>query len=266
MIKVRDIKIGEGAPLAFILGPCVMESEEIVLETAQRLVETIETPFIFKSSFDKANRSSINSFRGPGIEKGLSILKKVKETFNVPVTTDIHYPEQAVIVSEVVDIIQIPAFLCRQTDLLVAACETGLPVHIKKGQFVSPDNMRHVVKKASFEGTSNVLLTERGTCFGYNNLTVDMRSIPIMQKFAPVCFDATHSLQLPGSLENSTGGERQFIPTLAKAAVAAGANAIYMETHPSPEKAKCDATTQWPLHQLPSLIHQLIALDNHLRS
>ena len=266
MIKVREIEIGEGNPLAFILGPCVIESEEMVLEIAHALVENVQYPFIFKSSFDKANRSSINSFRGPGLEKGLSILAHIKEKFNIPVTTDIHYPEQAKPASEVVDLIQIPAFLCRQTDLLVAAGKTGLPVNIKKGQFVSPENMRHVVKKTSFQGNTQILLTERGSSFGYNNLTVDMRSIPIMQKFAPVCFDATHSVQLPGSLEESSGGERQFIPTLAKAAVAAGADAVFMEVHPSPEKAKCDGATQWPFHQLPPLIDQLMALGRHLRS
>ncbi len=261
MIKINDIKIGKGNPLVFILGPCVMESESLVLECAERLKEICPYPFIFKSSFDKANRSSINSFRGPGLEKGLTILQKVKTQFNLPVTTDIHLPEQAKPAAEVIDLIQIPAFLCRQTDLILESAKTGKPLNVKKGQFVAPHDMNQVVFKVKEMNNPNLILTERGFSFGYNNLVCDMRGIPIMKGFGvPVCFDASHSVQLPGGLGHASSGDRTFIPTLAKAAIAAGADLIFIETHPNPDLAKSDSKSQWPLENLRSLLDLLYEL------
>lgn len=266
MIKIKNLLVEPGGPLTFILGPCMIESEELAMQTAEILKEKCPHPFIYKSSFDKANRSSIHSDRGPGIDKGLRILEKVKTTFDLPITTDIHLPEQAQSVAEVVDLIQIPAFLCRQTDLLVAAANTGLPLHIKKGQFVSPFEMQHVVEKVREAGCHSLFLTDRGTFFGYNNLVSDMRCIPIMKSFGvPVCFDATHSLQLPGKEGQYSGGERQFLPYLARAAVAAGADLIFMETHPQPDRAKCDKATQVPLAELFPLLDALVHLHNEVR-
>lgn len=242
-IKLRDFEIG-GDKLTIIAGPCAAESQEILDETAKGLKEITKKlgiNFIFKSSFDKANRSSIYSYRGPGLDKGLEMLQSVKDKFDIPIVTDIHTPDQAEPVSKVVDMLQIPAFLCRQTDLLVAAAKTGKIVNIKKGQFLAPEQMGQLVKKVEDSGNNNILLTDRGCSFGYNNLVVDFRAIPIMQTFGyPVVFDATHSVQLPGAQGTCSGGDRRFVPTLAKAAVAAGANALFFEVHPDPDKAKCD--------------------------
>ncbi len=242
-IKLRDFEIG-GDKLTILAGPCAIESQEILDETAAGLKEITKKlgiNYVFKSSFDKANRSSITSFRGPGLEKGLEMLAKVKEKYDLPIVTDIHTPEQAARVAEVADILQIPAFLCRQTDLLVAAAKTGKIVNIKKGQFLSPDQMKTLIKKVEDSGNTNILVTDRGTSFGYNNLVVDFRGIPIMQTFGyPVVFDATHSVQLPGANGASSGGDRRFVPYLAKAAMAVGANSLFFEVHPEPDKALCD--------------------------
>lgn len=242
-IKLRDFEIG-GDKLTILAGPCAIESQEILDETAAGLKEITKKlgiNYVFKSSFDKANRSSITSFRGPGLEKGLEMLAKVKEKYDLPIVTDIHTPEQAARVAEVADILQIPAFLCRQTDLLVAAAKTGKNVNIKKGQFLSPDQMKTLIKKVEDSGNTNILVTDRGTSFGYNNLVVDFRGIPIMQTFGyPVVFDATHSVQLPGANGASSGGDRRFVPYLAKAAMAVGANSLFFEVHPEPDKALCD--------------------------
>ena len=243
IIKLRDFEIG-GDKLTIIAGPCAAESQEILDETAKGLKEITKKlgiNFIFKASFDKANRSSIYSYRGPGLEKGLEMLQAVKDKFDIPIVTDIHTPDQAEPVSEVVDILQIPAFLCRQTDLLVAAAKTGKIVNVKKGQFLAPEQMGNIVKKLEECRNNQILLTERGSSFGYNNLVVDYRGIPIMQSFGyPVVFDATHSVQLPGANGTSSGGDRRYVPVLAKAAVAAGVNALFFEVHPDPEKAKSD--------------------------
>lgn len=242
-IKLRDFEIG-GDKLTILAGPCAAESQEILNETAKGLKEIttkLGINFVFKSSFDKANRSSINSYRGPGLEKGLEMLQNVKEKFDVPIVTDIHTPDQAEPTAKVADIIQIPAFLCRQTDLLVAAAKTGKIVNIKKGQFLAPEQMGSLVKKVEDSGNHNILLTDRGCTFGYNNLVVDYRAIPIMQSFGyPVVFDATHSVQLPGAQGTCSGGDRRFVPTLAKAAMAAGANVLFFEVHPDPDKGLCD--------------------------
>lgn len=242
-IKLRDFEIG-GDKLTILAGPCAIESQEILDETAKGLKEITKDlgiNFVFKSSFDKANRSSITSFRGPGLEKGLKMLQEVKDKYDVPIVTDIHTPEQAEIAAEVADIIQIPAFLCRQTDLLVAAAKTGKIVNIKKGQFLAPEQMGSLVKKVEDSGNTNIMLTDRGSSFGYNNLVTDFRGIPIMQSFGyPVVFDATHSVQLPGANGNCSGGDRRFVPVLAKAAMAVGANVLFFEVHPEPEKALCD--------------------------
>lgn len=242
-IKLRDFEIG-GDKLTILAGPCAIESQEILNETAAGLKEITKKlgiNYVFKSSFDKANRSSITSFRGPGLEKGLEMLAQVKEKYDLPIVTDIHTPEQAARVAEVADILQIPAFLCRQTDLLVAAAKTGKIINIKKGQFLAPEQMGSLIKKVEDSGNSNILITDRGTSFGYNNLVVDFRGIPIMQNFGyPVVFDATHSVQLPGANGTSSGGDRRFVPYLAKAAMAVGANSLFFEVHPSPDKALCD--------------------------
>lgn len=249
-IKLRDFEIG-GDKLTIIAGPCAAESQEIIDETAKGLKEItkkLDINFIFKSSFDKANRSSIYSYRGPGLDKGLEMLQSVKDKFDLPIVTDIHTPDQAEPVSKVADILQIPAFLCRQTDLLVAAANTGKIVNVKKGQFLAPEQMSNIVKKLEECKNNQILLTERGSSFGYNNLVVDYRGIPIMQSFGyPVVFDATHSVQLPGAKGTSSGGDRRYVPVLAKAAVAAGVNALFFEVHPDPENAKSDGPNMIPL-------------------
>ncbi len=257
-VKLRDFEIG-GDKLTIIAGPCAAESQEILDVTAKGLKEItkkLDINFVFKSSFDKANRSSIYSYRGPGLEKGLEMLQAVKEKFDVPIVTDIHTPDQAEPVSKVADILQIPAFLCRQTDLLVAAAKTGKIVNIKKGQFLAPEQMGTLVKKVEEAGNNKILLTDRGCSFGYNNLVVDFRAVPIMQTFEyPVVFDATHSVQLPGAQGVCSGGDRRFVPTLAKAAMAAGANALFFEVHPDPDKAKCDGPNMIPLDKAEELFH-----------
>ncbi len=260
-VQVRNFIIGEKQPLTVICGPCVIESEEFTLKAARDLQELFSHfpfQFIFKASYDKANRSSIHSFRGPGLDVGLKILKKIQEEFDLPLLTDIHSPEEAALVGNVCDMIQIPAFLCRQTDLLVAAAQTSAAINVKKGQFLSPWDVKNIVEKFKECGQNRVLLTDRGTSFGYNNLVSDMRAIPIMQGFGfPVCFDASHSTQLPGGLGTSSGGQREFIPTLAKAAIAAGANALYIEAHPNPSSAKSDAATVMPYGDLKTLLSQI---------
>lgn len=253
IVSVGTIEFGKD-PMPLIGGPCVIESLEHSLKMAssiKEIAEKIGFPFVFKSSFDKANRTSIHSYRGLGFEKGLEILSKVKSEFDVPILTDIHNAEQAKPASEVADILQIPAFLCRQTDLLIAAAKTQSVVNVKKGQFLSPWDAKNIVEKLKESGTNKILLTERGHQFGYNNLVSDMRSIPIMQKFDyPVIFDATHSAQLPGGNGDGTSGMREFIPVVARAAVAAGTDAIFMEIHDNVDEAKSDASTQWPLNKL----------------
>lgn len=263
-VPVKDFWIGKGEKLVVMCGPCVIESEEHTLNSAKELKRIFASkgiPLIFKSSYDKANRSSFHSFRGPGIEEGLRILEKVKNEFDLPVVTDVHSPEEATMAGAVVDCVQIPAFLCRQTDLIYAAGKTGAVVSVKKGQFLAPLDMRNVVEKVHSSGNDKVLLVERGTTFGYNNLVCDMRSIPMMQSLGvPVVFDATHAVQLPGGLGTSSGGERQYIAPLAKAAVAAGANCLFMEAHPDPEHAKSDKASVLDFKALPALLDQLLKI------
>ena len=270
---MRDIKVGNVIfgkdNLGIIAGPCVIENRDHSLEMSYAIKEVSEDvgiPIIFKSSFDKANRTSIKSFRGPGIQEGMRILSDVKTETGLKVLTDIHSPDQADLVSDVVDIIQIPAFLSRQTDLLTAAAKTGKPINIKKGQFLAPWDVEHIVKKMEESGSQNILLTDRGTQFGYNNLVADMRAIPLMKKFGyPVIFDATHSAQLPGGSGGYSSGMRDMIPTLARAAVAAGCNGVFMEVHNNVNKAKSDAATQWPLDNLATLLIELKKIHNSLR-
>ncbi len=269
---MRDIKVGDVIfgkdNLGMIAGPCVIENRDHSLEMSYAIKEVsddVGIPIIFKSSFDKANRTSIKSFRGPGIEEGMRILSDVKTETGLKVLTDIHSPDQAGLVSDVVDIIQIPAFLSRQTDLLIAAAKTGKPINIKKGQFLAPWDVEHIVKKMEESGSQNILLTDRGTQFGYNNLVADMRAIPLMKQFGyPVIFDATHSAQLPGGSGGHSSGMRDMIPTLARAAVAAGCNGVFMEVHNNVDKAKSDAATQWPLDKLASLLIELKKIHNSL--
>lgn len=251
----------------FILaGPCVLESFELALDVAHAVAEAARAAglfAVFKSSWDKANRSSGESFRGPGLARGMEWLARIKEATGLPVVTDIHLPEQAAVAAEVADIVQIPAFLCRQTDILLAAAATGRVVNVKKGQFVAPWDMAPVRDKLFAAGNPHVLLTERGSTFGYNNLVVDFRSIPVMRDLGlPVVFDATHSVQLPGGQGTCSGGERRHVPTLARAAVAAGADGVFMECHPDPDKALCDGPNSWPTDRLPGLLRELAALWN----
>lgn len=264
-ISVGNIKIGGDRPLVLVAGPCVIENEAATLRCAERLMTIcngVSIPLIFKASYDKANRTSVNSFRGPGLKDGLKILKKVKESLGVPVISDIHSIEQVEPAAEVLDVIQIPAFLCRQTDLLVAAASSGRVVNIKKGQFLAPWDMENVVGKAVSTGNDNVILTERGVSFGYNNLVSDMRSFPILRQFGyPVIFDATHSVQLPGGLGGSSGGQREFVEYLGRAAVATGIDGIFMEVHEDPEKALCDGPNSVKLDDLPLLLKKLKAID-----
>ena len=262
-VSVGPVSFDESS-FGLIAGPCVIESRDHALKmstTIQNIAEKVGIPVIYKSSFDKANRTSISSFRGPGLEDGLAILSDVKAETGLPVITDIHEASQAGTVAEAVDILQIPAFLSRQTDLLVAAAKTGKAVNVKKGQFLSPWDMGNVVRKLSESGCENILLTDRGTQFGYNNLVADMRAIPLMQQHGyPVIFDATHSAQNPGMKGGKTGGFREYIPTLAKAAVAAGCDGLFLEVHDNVEEAKSDADTQWPLDQLESLLRSVKAI------
>ncbi len=247
-----------------IAGPCVLESEDLALRTAaflRRTADRLGLTLVFKSSFDKANRTSLTSYRGPGMEEGLRVLAKVKAETGLPVITDIHQPEQAVPVAEVADCLQIPAFLCRQTDLLAAAARTGRIVNVKKGQFLAPWDMKNAVDKVRQAGNDRIWLTERGNSFGYNNLVVDMRSIAVMGGFGvPVVFDATHSVQLPGGLGKASGGQREFVPVLARAAVAAGAAGLFMEVHPAPDQALCDGPNSLPLDTVEPLLREIQAL------
>ena len=262
-IKITNtLSVGGDSKLALIAGPCVIESEELVLKTAEKLKEItqrVDIPLIFKSSFDKANRSSINSFRGVGLEKGLEILQKVKNRMSLPVLSDIHEPQQANAAAEVLDVIQIPAFLCRQTELLLAAAKTGKPVNVKKGQFMSPREMKNVVVKIEQCGNKNILLTERGVSFGYNNLVVDMRSLPIMRSLGyPVVFDATHSVQLPGGAGDKSTGEKEFVPSLMRGAAAVGIDLLFMEVHPDPDHALSDGPNMVLLDQLDPILKMVL--------
>ncbi|MCS5708381.1 3-deoxy-8-phosphooctulonate synthase [Candidatus Berkiella cookevillensis] len=264
-MNICGFNIGVDQPFFLISGPCVIESETLVLETAGVLKEItarLGIPFIFKSSFDKANRSSHGSFRGPGIEQGLKILEKVKTQIKVPVLTDVHEDTPLAEVASVVDVLQTPAFLCRQTNFIQNVAKQNLPVNIKKGQFLAPNDMKHVVEKARAVGNDKIMVCERGASFGYNNLVSDMRSLAIMRSFSDaVVFDATHSVQLPGGLGNASGGQREFVPVLAKAAIAVGIAGLFMETHPEPEKALSDGPNSWPLHKMARLLETLKELD-----
>lgn len=260
-VWVRNIPIGRGHPLALIAGPCVIEEEEKVrrmAESLKRIADQIKIPFIFKSSYDKANRSHVTSFRGPGLKKGLEILSKIRMELEIPVLSDVHSPHEADAASSVLDILQVPAFLCRQTDLLLAVGRTKKPINVKKGQFLAPWDMKNVVEKIESTGNSAILLTERGTSFGYNNLVVDFRSLPIMAELGyPVIFDATHSLQLPGSLGSASGGQRQYVPALARAGVAVGCHGLFLEVHEDPDHAPCDGPNMVPVKDLPEILKPL---------
>ncbi len=264
-----NVIIGNNRPLVLIAGPCVIESESTTMRHAERLMTIcngLSIPFIFKASYDKANRTSINAYRGPGLREGLAILRKVKEALGVPVISDVHSIEQIAPAAEVLDIIQIPAFLCRQTDLLVAAAKSGRIINVKKGQFLAPWDMKNVAGKLSASGNENIILTERGASFGYNNLVVDMRSFPVMRATGyPVVFDATHSVQLPGGQGDSSGGQREFVEYLSRAAVATGIDGIFMEVHEDPDKALCDGPNSINLNDLPELLKTLKALDSIIK-
>ena len=263
-VQAGPLTLGGGGSLFLIAGPCVIEDPEMVVSTARELkaiTGRLGIPFIFKASYDKANRTSLSSYRGPGLEAGLALLARIREELDVPVLSDVHGPEEARLAGKVLDILQIPAFLCRQTDLLVAAAETGKCVNVKKGQFLSPQDMRHVVGKLTDSGCREILLTDRGASFGYNNLVSDMRSIPIMRQSGfPVVYDATHSVQMPGGQGGTSGGDRRFVPFLSRAAVAAGADGLFMEVHPDPDQAKSDGPNQVPLAALEKLLTSLIAV------
>ena len=264
-IEVGPHYIGGQNPLVLIAGPCVIESEKIAMEIAEklkRITGDLQVPFIFKASYDKANRTSIKSFRGPGLSDGLKILQKIKTELDLPVLSDVHKEEEVDPVAEVLDILQIPAFLCRQTDLLVKAAQTGKPINVKKGQFLAPWDMKNVVVKLEESGNSNILLTERGATFGYNNLVVDMRSLVLMREYGcPVIFDATHSLQKPGGQGTTSGGQSEMVPDLARGAVAVGCDALFMEIHTDPSKALSDGPNMLQIDLLPELLEQLVTLD-----
>ena len=263
-VDLGTFQVGAGHRPFLIAGPCVIESEQLVLETAGRIAEITKAlgiPYVFKSSFDKANRTSIKSYRGPGIEKGLVVLKKVKDQLGLPLLTDVHTEEQATEAGQVVDILQIPAFLCRQTDLLIAPAKTGKVVNVKKGQFLSPQEMGNAVRKVEECGNHRILLTERGSSFGYNNLVVDMRSYPILRSFGyPVVFDATHSVQLPGGGGTKSSGQREFVEPLACAAAGVGVDGFFMEVHPNPDEALSDGPNMVPLHQLKTLLERVMRI------
>jgi 2-dehydro-3-deoxyphosphooctonate aldolase (KDO 8-P synthase) len=264
-MKLCGFEVGLDRPLFLIAGPCVIESEDLAMETAGQLAEitrALEIPFIYKSSFDKANRSSVGSFRGPGLEAGLAILERVRDSVGVPVLTDVHEDTPLAEVAAVVDVLQTPAFLCRQTNFIQAVARQGRPVNIKKGQFLAPQDMVNVVEKARAVGNEQIMVCERGVSFGYNNLVSDMRSLAVMRSTGcPVVFDATHSVQLPGGQGTRSGGQREFVPVLARAAVAAGVSGLFMETHPTPEQALSDGPNAWPLPRLAELLETLKALD-----
>ena len=263
-IQIAHTKLGGNNPLFIIAGPCVIESEDIVFSAAKRLKEicsSIGLPLLFKSSYDKANRTSISSFRGPGLEKGLRVLSDLRSRFDIPVISDVHSVEEVKIASEVLDAIQIPAFLCRQTDIILAASKTMKPVNIKKGQFLAPWDVRNILDKFISTGNRNVFITERGTSFGYNNLVVDFRGIPVMRSFGyPVIFDVTHSLQLPGGMGKSSGGQREFAEPLARAAAAVHIDGLFMEVHPEPDRALCDGPNMIKLDELENLLKTVKAI------
>lgn len=264
MANVGGIEIGDEQPLVLIAGPCVIESEELCLEVGTKvkaITQSLGIPYIFKASFDKANRTSVKSFRGPGIDRGLEILSSIRSRLDVPVLTDIHEPWQAKPAAEVVDVLQIPAFLCRQTDLIVAAAETGKCVNIKKAQFLAAWDMKNSVEKAKSTGNANITLTERGNSFGYNMLVVDMCGLPVMRSLGcPVVFDATHSVQRPGGLGDASGGAREYVPHLIRAAVAVGVDALFLEVHPNPLQALCDAASMLDLADLPKTLADALAI------
>jgi 2-dehydro-3-deoxyphosphooctonate aldolase (KDO 8-P synthase) len=269
-MELCGFKVGPTEPLFLIAGPCVIESQALAEETAgtlKALTERLGIPFIYKSSFDKANRSSHASYRGPGLEAGLKVLEHVKKTFDLPVLTDVHEDTPMEEVASVVDVLQTPAFLCRQTNFIQRACSVGRPVNIKKGQFLAPGDMANVVDKARATGNEAIMVCERGVSFGYNNLVSDMRALSIMRETgAPVVFDATHSAQLPGGKGTASGGMREVIPVLARAAVAAGVSGLFMETHPDPEKALSDGPNSWPLGKLEALLETLLELDQVVKA
>ena len=269
-VKIDHIEIGGNNPIVLIAGPCVIESEDQVRKTVKGLKEItkeINIPFIFKSSYDKANRTSIKSYRGPGLKKGLEILEKIKGEFNIPLLIDVHQIEEVESVSGVADILQVPAFLCRQTDLIISIARTGKPINVKKGQFLAPWDMKNVIEKIESTGNKRILLTERGSCFGYNNLVVDMKSLPVMRSFGyPVIFDATHSVQKPGGRGTITGGEREYVPFLAQAAVATGIDGLFLEVHPEPERALSDGPNMMKLSQVKELLEKLIRIDKIVKT
>jgi len=269
-MKLCDFEVGLDKPFFLIAGTCVIESEQMAIDTAgylKELAAELKIPFIYKSSFDKANRSSHESYRGPGIEEGLRILEKVKQQIGVPVLTDVHEDTPLAEVASVVDVMQTPAFLCRQTNFIQAVAAQGIPVNIKKGQFSAPWDMVHVVNKAKATGNQQIMVCERGASFGYNNLVSDMRSLAEMRNTGcPVVYDATHSVQLPGGQGTSSGGQRQHVPVLARAAVAAGISGLFMETHPDPDKALSDGPNSWPLHRMKELLETLVMIDRAVKA
>ena len=269
-VQIGDIALGGGRPFAFIAGPCVIESRDCALRHAAKLKELtsrLRVPFIYKSSYDKANRTSLTSFRGPGLEEGLRILAEVRREIGVPVLTDVHERQEVGAAAEVVDILQIPAFLCRQTDFVLAVADSGKPVNIKKGQFLAPWDAEQVMHKVLSTGNTQITITERGYTFGYNNLVSDFRALSLMARWGyPVVYDATHSVQLPGGLGNASGGQREFIQPLARAAVAVGIDGLFMEVHEAPSEAKSDSATVFPLSELETLLDDLLALDKVVKS
>jgi 2-dehydro-3-deoxyphosphooctonate aldolase (KDO 8-P synthase) len=269
-MNINGIPVGLQYPFFLIAGPCVIESESMAMQTAEalkKITEELNIPLIYKSSFDKANRSSGNSYRGPGLAKGLEILNQVKQEFGLMILTDVHEDTPFDEVATVVDVLQTPAFLCRQTNFIKKVSETGKVINIKKGQFLSPWEMKHVVEKAKCTGNQNIMVCERGASFGYNNLVSDMRSIAIMRDTnCPVVFDATHSVQLPGAGNGSSSGNREFVPVLARAAIAAGVSGLFMETHPNPDEALSDGPNSWPLHLMKPLLQQLKDIDQVLKA
>lgn len=269
-MKLCDFEVGGGNPIFLIAGPCVIEDEELALSTAgtlREITQSLGVSLIFKSSFDKANRSSHKSYRGLGLDQGLAILQKVKDEVEVPVITDVHEYTPLDEVSDVVSVLQTPAFLCRQTDFIQNVCSQGLPVNIKKGQFLAPSDMIHVVEKARQTGNEQIMVCERGASFGYNNLVSDMRSLAVLrQTKCPVVFDATHSVQMPGGLGSVSGGQRNMVPVLARSAIAAGVDGLFMETHPRPEEAKSDGPNSWPLHMVEPLLNELCEIDQVVKS
>ena len=269
-MKLCGFKVGPDRPLFLIAGPCVVESEQLTISIAGQLKELtgeLGVPFVFKASYDKANRSSRASFRGPGIEEGLRVLAEVKRQVGVPVLTDVHEDTPFAEVASVVDVLQTPAFLCRQTNFIVKACSQGKPVNVKKGQFLSPWEMGNVIDKAKSTGNEQVMACERGFTFGYNNLVSDMRALAVMRGFdVPVVFDATHSVQLPGGKGSASGGQREFVPVLARAAVASGVSGLFMETHPKPEEALSDGPNAWPLPRMRALLETLVEIDRVVKS